>query len=213
MTLRISVRGSAERTFPAESAAVPVQISVEAGSRDDAYLKAAAIQSELAAALEDFAAAGGVRTWSSDQVRAHTWRDKLRTRHEARVGARAEFVTVEALERFADAWVPREGVTLGWIHWDLTPDNRRAREAEVRRDAVADAVAKAADYAEALGFPAPTPVHVADAGMREPGFAPYGRQAMAMESAAGGAPDQPAISLVPEEIRIEVTVEAEFAAG
>ncbi len=212
MTLRISVRGTAERTFPAESAAVPIQVAVEAGSRDDAYQKAAALQSELAVALEDLAAAGGVRAWSSDQVRAHTWRDKLRTRHEARVGARAEFVVVEALERFADAWVPREGVTLGWIHWDLVPDNRRLREAEVRREAVADAVAKAADYAEALGFAAPSPVHVADAGMRDQGIA-YARQPFMEASSRGGAADEPVISLVPEEIRIEVTVEAEFAAG
>jgi len=213
MSLRISVRGSADRTYPAEYAAVPIQVAVEAGHRDEAYMKAAALQSELAAALEDLAEAGGVRTWSSDQVRAHTWRDKLRTRHEARVGARAEFVMVEALEKFADAWLPREGVTLGWLQWDLLPDNRRAREAEVRRDAVADAVAKATDYAEALGFSSPTPVHVADPGMRE--SAPMPRMAMASfgGDARGGQPEQPTISLVPEDIRIEVVVEAEFEAG
>ena len=91
---------------------------------------------------------------------AHTWRDRHRgrdvgkPRHEARVGMRAEFVDVEALEGFVDAWVPREGVTVDHLHWDLTPDNRRLRETEVRREAVADAVAKAADYAEALGFSA-----------------------------------------------------------
>ncbi len=163
MTLRISVRGTAERSFPAESASVPIQVSVEAGSRDDAYMRAAALQAELTAALEDLAEAGGVRTWSSDQVRAHTWRDRHRgrdvgkPRHEANVTARAEFAMFEALEKFADAWLTREGVTIGYIHWDLTPDNRRLREAEVRREAVADAVAKAADYAESFGFAPPAP--------------------------------------------------------
>jgi uncharacterized protein len=214
MTLRISVRGTAAQTFPAEYAAVPIQIAVEAPQRDEAHMKAAALRSELGAALDDFAAAGGVRTWSSDQVRAHTWRDQHKgrdvgkPRHEARVDARAEFVMVEALEKFADAWLPREGVTIGYLQWDLLPDNRRAREAEVRRGAVADAVAKAADYADALGFPAPSPVHIADAGMSD-----RVRPMMAMQSfAKDAAESEPAISLVPEEIRIEVVVEAEFAA-
>ncbi len=214
MTLRISVRGTAERSFLAESASVPIQVSVEAGSRDDAYLRAAALQAELAAALEDLAAAGGVRTWSSDQVRAHTWRDRHRgrdvgkPRHEASVTARAEFAMFEALEKFADAWLTREGVTIGYIHWDLTPDNRRLREAEVRREAVADAVAKAADYAESFGFTPPAPVRVSDDGMSVgiPMAQTMSFSAKEMDM------DQPAISLVPQQIRVDVTVEAEFVA-
>ncbi len=217
MTLRISVRGTAERSFPAESASVPIQISVEAGSRADAQQQAAGLQGELAAWLEAQVATGGVRTWSSDQVRAHTWRDRHRgrevgkTRHEAQVSARAEFAMFESLEQFADAWLARDGVTIGYIHWDLTPENRRLREAEVRREAVADAVAKAADYAESLDFPRPTPVQVADEGMRDR-VVPM--QAMERHTFAQGVAggEEPTISLVPEAIRIYVTVEAEFAA-
>ena len=215
MSLRISVRGTAERSYPAESASVPIRITVEAPEREAAYQDAARLQSELTTTLEGLAETGAVRTWSSDQVTAHTWRDRHRgrdvgkPRHEARVGMRAEFVDVEALEGFVDAWVPREGVTVDHLHWDLTPDNRRAREREVRREAVADAVAKAADYAEALGFSAPSPVRVADAGMRDHVF----MEASTMQSFKGGADaDEPAISLVPEEIRVEVTIEAEFVA-
>lgn len=216
MTLRISVRGTAEQSFPAESASVPIQLSMEAGSRDDAYRGAAALQAQLGEALEDLAGAGGVRAWSSDQVRAHSWRDQHRgrevgkPRHQARVSARAEFATVEALERFADAWLTREGVTFGHIHWDLTPDSRRLRETEVRREAVADAVAKAADYAASFGLPPPTPVRVADEGMRDHGPA-YPMEMQSFTSDADGGAE-PSISLVPEQIRIHVTVEAEFDA-
>lgn len=209
MTLRISVRGAAEETFPAEYAVVPIDVAVEASQREEAYMKAAALQSELTAALEDLAAAGGVRTWSSDQLRAHTWRDRHRTRHEARVGARAEFVMVEALEKFADAWLSREGISVGYLHWDLLPDNRRAREAEVRRAAVADAVAKAADYAEALGFATPTPLHVSDDGISERFPMP---QVAAFAAKDLAEADQPTISLVPDQVRVAVTVLAEFAA-
>lgn len=209
MTLRISVRGTAERSFPAETATVPIEVSVEAGSRDDAYRQAAALQDELTTALDEL-----VDSWSSDQVRAHTWRDRHRgrevgkPRHEAKVTARARFTDFEVLEQFADAWLTREGVTIGYIQWDLTPENRPVREAQVRRAAVADAVAKAADYAESFGFAPPTPVRVSDDGMSA-GF--HEAQAMSF-SAKGGDMDQPAISLVPQEIRVDVTVEAEFVA-
>ncbi len=212
MTLRISVRGTAERSFPAESASVPIQVSVEAGSRDDAYRQAAGLQGELAASLEALAASGGVRTWSSDQVTAHTWRERHRgrevgrPRHVAQVGVRTEFVDIEALDGFVDVWLPRENVTVGHLHWDLTPDSRRLRETEVRREAVADAVAKAADYASSFGFAPPTPVRVADEGMH------LGMVHEASFSAKESDMDQPSISLVPEEIRIYVTVEAEFVA-
>jgi uncharacterized protein YggE len=209
MTLRISVRGTAEDTFAAEYAVIPIDIVVEGTQREEAYLKAAALQTELTAALEDLAAAGGVRTWSSDQLRAHSWRERSRTRHSAQVGSRAEFVMVEALEKFADAWLSREGVTVGHLHWDLLPEHRRAREAEVRRAAVADAVAKAADYADSLGFATPTPVHVSDEGVAERFPVPHPAAFAAKGLAAA---EQPTISLVPEPIRVAVTVLAEFVA-
>ena len=67
------------------------------------------------------------------------------------LGTRAEFVDVEALEGFVDAWVPREGSQPRSPAPDLTPDNRRARERRGSCEAkLVDAVAKAADYAEAL---------------------------------------------------------------
>lgn len=209
MTLRISVRGTAERSFRAETATVPIEISVEAGSRDDAYHQAVALQDELTTALDDL-----VDSWSSDQVRAHTWRDRHRgrevgaPRHQAQVSARARFTDFEQLERFADSWLTREGVTFGHILWDLTPENRPLREAEVRRAAVADAVAKAGDYAASLGFASPTPVRVADEGMG----AHLGKVYEASFSAKESDLDQPAISLVPELVRVGVTIEAEFAA-
>jgi uncharacterized protein YggE len=211
MTLRISVRGSAERTFPADFAAVPVRITVEGSRRDEAYARATAQQAELVAALEALAESGAARTWSSDQVSAHSWRERGRQRHVAQVSARAEVVDVEALERFVDDWLSRDGVSIDHLHWDLTADHRRRHEADVRREAVADAVAKASDYAAALGFGAPAPVHVADEGMREP--APY-PQARTMAFAKGGEAAEAGseVSLVPQEIVVHVTIEAEFAA-
>ena len=63
--------------------------------------------------------------------------------HVARVQIGAEFVDFERLSGFLDYWSGIEGVEVGGIAWDVRVKNRRSYEAEVRKAAVDDAVAKA----------------------------------------------------------------------
>ena len=94
--------------------------------------------------------------------------------------------------------------------------NVRHERVITRRAAVADAVHKAAVYAEAAGLGAPAIVAVADPGMlgdagggsSGPAPAPYERMAFKAQAMdAGGAP----LSLSPELIQVAASVDVRFA--
>ncbi|WP_396048749.1 SIMPL domain-containing protein [Aeromicrobium sp. UC242_57] len=125
---------------------------------------------------------------------------------------RAEFNDFERLSGFLDHWSGVDGVEISGISWDVTAKNRRIYEAEVRKAAVDDAVAKAQSYADAVRRGRVVAAQLADPGMLgSSGDAPVAmmKSASADMMRAGGGPE---LSFAPEEIVIAVEVDARFTA-
>jgi predicted secreted protein len=215
MTLDITVRGSAEQHHPAERALVTMTASIEGADKRAVFADGVAIQEPLVAQLKELVGLQAVHSWSTDQVRVFAHRpwhgDGLRgdTVHVATLGAWAEFIDFERLSGFLDHWSGVDGVELGDIAWDVSAKNRRLYEAEVRKSAVDDAVAKAQAYANAVRRGKVVAVHIADPGM----LSGSGETFATVRATASASPsDDPALALVPEEIVIRVEVDARFRA-
>lgn len=219
MTLDITVRGSAEQRYPAERAIVSMAAAVEGQDRKQVFEGAVAIHEPLVSQLRELVELRAVGPWSSDQVRVFSHRpwegDGKRGEmvHVARVQVEAEFTDFERLSGFLDYWSGKDGVEIGGIAWDVGLKNRRSYEAEVRKAAVDDAVAKAQSYANAVRRGKVMAVQLADPGMltdHAEGAAGYTLMAKAgfAESSDGG----PQLDLTPAEIVIRADVDARFVA-
>lgn len=215
MTLEITVRGSAEKRYPAERAVVAVSAAVEGHDKEQVFHDAVAIQDPLTNQLAGLLERGVVTTWSSDQVRVYSHRpwgadgSRLPLVHRAMVQARGEFTDFERLSGFLDYWAGKDGVEIGGVTWDVTAKNRRAYESDVRRSAVEDAVSKAQSYADALRRGRVHALQLADPGMlnNDPGNGqPVARAYMV------GSDNGPQLEMTPEEIVIVVEVDAKFIA-
>jgi uncharacterized protein YggE len=216
MTLDITVRGSATQHHPAERATVALATAVEGPEKQKVFSDAVEILEPLTAQLKELVGLHAVPTWSSDQVRVFSHRpwDNDGTRaamvHVAKVHVRAEFTDFERLSSFLDYWAGVDGVEVGGIVWDVSAKNRRLYEAEVRKSAVDDAVAKAQAYANAVRRGKVVAVEIADPGMLGgPGETP----ALLPKSAFGlNDASDAELDLTPEEIVIRVEVDAKFRA-
>lgn len=214
MSVKIAVRGFAERTYPAELARVALTIDAQGPERDQVVTTATASHTNLTQRLATLYESGAVQRWSADDVRVVAERpwspagERNELVQHARLSVRAEFADVEALGSFVAEVSVDDTVEVGSISWDVTPDNRKAFTAEVRAEAVADAVAKAQSYADAIGAGPVEATHLADPGLlNDDGPSP--RVMMAM-----GAPvsDGPYVNFVPHDIVISCEVDARFKA-
>lgn len=218
MTLDITVRGTAEQRHPAERAIVSMAAAIEGGDKQQVFAEALAIQEPLTAQLKGLVELQAVQTWSSDQVRVFSHRpweaDGKRGEvvHVARLQVRAEFVDFERLSGFLDHWSGVEGIDISGISWDVTAKNRRSYEADVRKAAVEDAVAKAQSYADAVRRGRVVAVQLADPGMLGgPGDAPVPMMKAASADMMGGSGAE--LVLTPDEIVIQVEVDARFTSA
>ena len=102
-----------------------------------------------------------------------------------------------------------------YLEWGLTRENLLAVTDEVTEFAVQDAVAKAIGYTTAIGFSRVTATAIADPGMlgNESNSSGGGyslASAHGVMATGGGAPE---LSLKPEDIDVEVVVDARFVAS
>ena len=211
--VQISVRGDAERRYAAEVATVDARAALEDPDREAVRRRALDVVAALQDGLAPLETSGAVARWSSDQVRVFAERPRKRGEpqpvvHHARLSVRAEFVDFEALADWVSGVAMLDGAEVQGIGWDADPDRRRAYEADVRRDAVAAAVAKAEAYARAIGRASVEPTHLADVGMLDGG----GDDRPMTMAAAGAAPDRPKLRLKPRDVIVRATVEARFVA-
>jgi hypothetical protein len=110
----------------------------------------------------------------------------------------ADFVDFEVLGQ----WVLTDGLTVSGIEWELDEPTREATERDVRQAALRDAVARAQDYADAIGA---GPVRVT--GVREPTVA---HPRMMLATAEGGGQ---VVDIVPEPLEVAAEVQVTFVAG
>lgn len=215
MTVQITVRGRAERRFRAELAAARLTAQVEGPERAAVARQAVATHSAVTAALRDLEASGAVLSWVAEDVSIVSHRrwqpDGARGDlvQVAQLAVTAEFADFEALGGFLDTWSGDEHVAIDGVEWRLADEHRRTAEAQVRADAVRDAVAKAQAYADAVSAGPVVAVRLADPGMLSPGEPPAAPMFARMAADTGGGP---VLDLHPDEIVVHCEVDAVFEA-
>ncbi|WP_368499460.1 SIMPL domain-containing protein [Herbiconiux sp. A18JL235] len=218
----ITVSGSNEQRHNPELAVVRIGVGFEGSKRDSVLAATRAAHESLTGSLESLRDEdhGPVRVWHSEDIRVwgqRPWSQdgtRLPVEFHSAVFVDAEFDDFEALSEWIDVVAVREGIAVDGITWSLAPETDAVVRAEARRAAVADAVAKAEDYAAALGLDEISPVSIADAGLLDDtgssGGAPAPR---AMALMAKSAPTPGGMELRPAAIVVEAVVHARFAAA
>ena len=213
--LEVVVRGHARRRYAAERATVGLAANLEGADREDLYRRAVGLQQPLAQDLSRLENAGAVNRWSSDQLRIFSYRPHSDSgirplMYRVAIKVEAEFSDFEQLSTFLDRWAPEDGIEVGATAWDVTAENRRRYEAALRSEAVADAAAKAQAYASAAGRGVVQAVQLADPGMLGDRDGP--RPMVARMAALGDTSRGPSLELRPDDIELDVSVDARFVA-
>lgn len=159
----VVVRGEAVREVPPEIALFTVTVSARDKDRQAALTRLAERAAELRTALDDYADAIERRETGGVQVRPELKRGGERV--SAYVGSVSTTVTVtdfgtlgEMLLRLANA--DQTAISGPW--WQLRPGSRAG--ADVRREAIADALGRAREYAAAVGAEVDRLVEISDEG-------------------------------------------------
>lgn len=217
----VTVRGSFESRHPPELATVYLSVGHEGPDPDAAHRSTAEDTARLVEGITPLfdRDSGPVTRWSNDQI--HTWSNRawnqdgrqLAPVHRADTQLQVTFSDFAELNRWLSTVAVVSGVSVQRIQWMLTDGRRDELTEHARKQAVLDARAKAATYAESLGLAELTPAAIADVGMLgdhasgDGSPAPF-RTAMAAFSAAGG----PELRLSPEDIELSAAVDVRFVA-
>ena len=159
----VVVRGEALREVPPEQAVFSVTVSARDKDRQTALTRLAARSAELRSALDDYPEAierretGGVQIYpdvkrGSEKVTAYT------ASATTTVTVTDFGVLGELLLRLGN----QDQTSLSGPWWRLRPGSRAG--AEVRKEAIADALQRARDYAEAVGSRVDRLVEIQDEG-------------------------------------------------
>ncbi|MGB4776815.1 SIMPL domain-containing protein [Microbacterium sp.] len=215
----ITVRGESQTRIAPERAVAHVSASVDGPDRGTVVERVAALAFPV---REDLAArkdAGTIADWSSQRVAV--WSDRpwnnegrqLDLVHHASVEFAVTFTDTLSLSDWLNDIAATDGLQVGTVEWQLTPETRARVERDVATDAVAVAVERANAYAAAIGHASVVPIEIADVGLlgdSRPEQAPrmFARAAMSVD--AGVAP---IANFRPDDIVVTAGVEARFRAA
>ncbi|WP_341975074.1 SIMPL domain-containing protein [Microbacterium sp. LTA6] len=214
----ITVRGENEARIAPERATIHVTVRAEGAQRAPVVDLVMRLAEPVRTSIVDRKNANSVVEWTSKSlaVRAERpWNSdgkRLAPVFYGSISLTATFAEASELSIWVSEVSAWDGVEIGWVDWQLTPETRGRVEREVAAEAVGVAVARAQAYAGALGLTEVTPLEIADVGLmaRAEAAAP---PAMKMRGAAFAAADSGAsMEYEPEEIIVSATVEARFIA-
>jgi hypothetical protein len=219
MSTEITVHGSFSAFERPERGTVHATIAYQGPAMEPVYGRVARDLDAVKASIAplDDKENGPITWWSADQLR--TWSNRpwnqdgkqLPPVHHASVDLEVKFRDFSALSHWVGDHVENtEGFRVAHVEWALTAKRREALEKDVRTGAVRDAVARAQEYADALGLGQIRPVAIADAGMLGARSESGPSGAFMRAAAVGGAPD---VELVPEHIEVSAEVDARFVVG
>jgi uncharacterized protein len=212
----ISVRSEVERSVDPDQLTLHGHLGV---LRDDksAALQAAAVAvetlksglSKLGGVTLSASTARNPLTWSIQQVQTHPYHDPSTGRTGTTIAAAASVLLtirnmglVEAVEELLASM---DGLQMGHAQWHVDPEN--PAWAELRGEAIREALRKGKDYAEALGAQLVEVQHIADVGLL--GSDAGARVASASFRAASGGPgSSPSLDPVPQ--LLVARIEARF---
>lgn len=217
MSTVIAVSATAEERVEPELGAVQLSVGASGPERAAVIERANAAHERLLLEVRRLEAAGVLDTWSAGQLRVWSHRPfnsegrQLPPVHESRGEVEVVFRDLGALSAWVSESVTGDDVALGGVDWRLTDPTRALVRERAQRGAVAEAVAKARVYAEALGLGAPVPVELADSGLLDARPAPMARAVMA-KSVAFMDSATPSTEFVPAELVVQASVDARFSA-
>ena len=197
----ISVRGEAFREVPPEIAVLSITVSASGRRRQDTLERLTDRAAELRTALDDYRDAIERSETAGAQVYSEV---KPGSEHLAvYVGRVTTTVTVTDFAVLGDLVLGlgnRKETAVSGPWWQLRPGSTAG--SEVRREAIADALRRAREYAEAVGARVDRLVEISDEGAE-------GAHPMMRVAAFGGAPESDlALVIDPQQqtVRAAVTV-------
>lgn len=204
----IAVRGEVSREVPPELVQISVSVTARDKDRQATLSRLTERQAALGALLDGYAAAIEKRETSAVYVRPETRRSGERV--VAYTGTVTTGVTLhdftvlgELVLRLAD----QDQVSVGGPYWSLRPTSEVHRQA--RRAAVDDALARAREYADAVGATLLRLLELSDVGMSGPQpIRPMMFAAGAVARGAGGG--APELDLDPQPQTVQAQIEARF---
>jgi uncharacterized protein YggE len=219
----LSVRAEARQLVAPDCAVVDGLIEHTAGSKAETVRSVADSLDRLTA---DLAALGAVPfdegagrrplTWSAHSLatREELYNDKETMRMErtgqvtATVALQVTGRDLDRLDALSGVLAAHQGLNVHGVTWQVDWDN--PAWPQVRAAAIGAAIAKARDYAAALGTTVRHVEHIADAGLLGGDTAPFHTvHSMAFRASSGGdQPGTPALTPVPQELI--ATIEARF---
>lgn len=211
MTLLITARGTGRREVQPERALLRAHLGFESSSLDSAVSSTTALANDVIPALEKLNESE-ISKLVVNPLRTSTWRPYANdgslkpARYSAQVVVIAEFVDFVELARTSVRLGERDGVTLDNVEWTLTPQTRRAVEAEVLAEAIADAEARAEVMAQAAHCQRVEFTKLADSGLIGTEAEPRVMRSASFGSDAG-------FKVSPDDLTVAVSVEAQFQAS
>lgn len=221
---RFSVHGRASRRIAPERATVHLTVSADGADRADVIARAASVHADVVAQARGHVADGAATRWTAGTVHAWTFTEWVKpspnlgeqsvVRFRAGADVSVRFADFESLAAWVSEVAALDGVSVDGIAWELTDATRDAALRDVRSAAALDAVARAADYAAALGFGEPRLASLYEDGLHPTtgsmgGGSPRMFAMRADAAAAGGAQ----LELRPEDLEVEAIVTADFESG
>ncbi|WP_438854919.1 SIMPL domain-containing protein [Agromyces sp. M3QZ16-3] len=220
MPTTIAVTGRAEERVDPELGAVSLAVASSGADRDHVLASVGDTHERLLAAIREQESAGALESWSAGQLRVWShrpWNDqgrRLPLVHQASADVEVVFRDLDALGAWVGPISATADVTVQGIDWRLTDVTRDRVQEAAQRAAIADAVRKAAVYAEALGLGAPAPTELADHGMLQAQPIPRAHKATAMRAMSMDVADAgPTPEFAPAKLVVEASVDARFTAG
>ncbi|RLP76378.1 SIMPL domain-containing protein [Mycetocola tolaasinivorans] len=171
----VVVSGFAQREYPATRAEVSARVEVEGADRREVVERASLLHAELSARAQELSDRGATTRWHADSVSVGTspfWGpDGVRGAdvQRASAGLFLRFSDFAALTEWVTVLASEPLVRLGGVNWDIAEADRGERVAEVRAEAVRDAVSRAEVYAHAAGAGTPALEAIFESGLRPSG--------------------------------------------
>lgn len=212
----ISVRGEATLLVDPEVADLTVAITAQARDRREAFERLVKRNDEVLDLVRSYgdSVSRVESTGVSVAPELRKGRDEKIRSYSGAVRIRVTVADLAMLGELVARLTEFEAATIEGPHWRLRRSSPVYREARSR--AVAEAVTRARDYAEAIGSRIVGLIELADSGLtttvtprpRPTGPVMYGARAMSVN-----APEPPALDLEPQQQTVYASVEARFQAA
>ncbi|HEY2794242.1 MAG TPA: SIMPL domain-containing protein [Micromonosporaceae bacterium] len=202
----VAVRGTNSREVPPEIADFTVTVQARDKDRATTLNRLSERVATVRATLDGYAAA--IEKRETSRLSVYAERKRSGEKVAAYVGSATTTVTVTDLDAVGEMMLrvaDQDQVMVNGPYWSVRPASPVYREA--RHAAIADAVTRAKEYAEALGAQVTGLVELTDSGMSA---TTPGRPMVARFAMAGGAAEQPELNLDPQLQQITAEIEARF---